>query len=308
MEKKIGTFISVGNAVQKFPRFWDIIHENLDLLPRPIVAQMGQEVNNIHMSFDEYFNYCDRNNFELYVKNTSVFITHAGVGNILLANSFKLKPYVIPRLSRNYEHVDDHQVELVDKIKEMGLVIQIDSINDLQKGLMANIHLLATKKIVIQRPNLIQGVDNYLIAAAIGGHLSEAIQFIGDKDNLLNYRIVTCAYRANEPNLSIDVFPDCHRSYLVPIRITQAIIYLWKRPEIKVIFTTGTAIGFVFVLAGALLGRRGVAVETLTRIKNHAKWFKLVSLIPRTVLYQYSWCEAKLFFPRKILNIDVRLE
>lgn len=53
----------------------------------------------------------------------SVVITHAGTGSVMLALSLGRKPVVVPRLRRFGEHVDDHQVQLVETLAEDGLVV-----------------------------------------------------------------------------------------------------------------------------------------------------------------------------------------
>jgi UDP-N-acetylglucosamine--N-acetylmuramyl-(pentapeptide) pyrophosphoryl-undecaprenol N-acetylglucosamine transferase len=52
-----------------------------------------------------------------------VIITHAGVGTCLEALSLGHRPIVLPRLAQHGEHVDDHQVELVESLLERSLAI-----------------------------------------------------------------------------------------------------------------------------------------------------------------------------------------
>lgn len=52
-----------------------------------------------------------------------VVVTHAGVGSILLATRAGHTPIVVPRLARNGEHVDDHQVELARALERDGRVV-----------------------------------------------------------------------------------------------------------------------------------------------------------------------------------------
>jgi UDP-N-acetylglucosamine transferase subunit ALG13 len=63
--------------------------------------------------------------FDLMAQNFSAaerVVTHAGVGSILLAIRHGHRPIVIPRLHRNGEHVDDHQVELAQRMAELQKV------------------------------------------------------------------------------------------------------------------------------------------------------------------------------------------
>jgi len=57
------------------------------------------------------------------MSEASVVITHAGTGTVMLALSLGRKPVVVPRLRRFHEHVDDHQLQLVESLAEDGMVI-----------------------------------------------------------------------------------------------------------------------------------------------------------------------------------------
>lgn len=66
------------------------------------------------MSFDEVKN---------HMKQASVVVTHAGTGSVMLALSLGIRPIVAPRYKIHGEHVDDHQLQLVDTLVKDGLVV-----------------------------------------------------------------------------------------------------------------------------------------------------------------------------------------
>jgi UDP-N-acetylglucosamine--N-acetylmuramyl-(pentapeptide) pyrophosphoryl-undecaprenol N-acetylglucosamine transferase len=49
-------------------------------------------------------------------------VTHAGVGSVLTSLAAGKRPVVLPRLRRYGEAVDDHQVELAERLSRDGLV------------------------------------------------------------------------------------------------------------------------------------------------------------------------------------------
>lgn len=63
-------------------------------------------------------------------------ITHAGVGSILLAIRHGHVPVVVPRLKRYGEHVDDHQVELVERLVAQERVLVAWEAEDLPGALL----------------------------------------------------------------------------------------------------------------------------------------------------------------------------
>lgn len=56
------------------------------------------------------------------VGRSRAFVTHAGVGSILVALSVGRRPIVVPRLKRYGEAVDDHQVSLAERLGAEDLV------------------------------------------------------------------------------------------------------------------------------------------------------------------------------------------
>ena len=66
-----------------------------------------------------------------HLRRADVVITHAGVGSILCATNAGHVPIVVPRLKRHGEHVDDHQVELIDELGRLGHVTVVREVAEL---------------------------------------------------------------------------------------------------------------------------------------------------------------------------------
>ena len=60
------------------------------------------------------------------VENADVIFCHAGVGIIGDCLNAGKTPVVIPRRSEFNEHVDNHQVEIVQWLEELKLVINLE--------------------------------------------------------------------------------------------------------------------------------------------------------------------------------------
>jgi UDP-N-acetylglucosamine transferase subunit ALG13 len=69
------------------------------------------------------------------VRSANAVVTHAGVGSILLALTNGKRPIVVPRRKQYGEAVDDHQVELGQRLDASGLVTLVDSPSDLASAL-----------------------------------------------------------------------------------------------------------------------------------------------------------------------------
>ncbi len=64
------------------------------------------------------------------IRRARVVVMHAGVGSIMTALANGKRPVVVPRLRRFGEAVDDHQLDLGRRLHESGLVVLVESPDD----------------------------------------------------------------------------------------------------------------------------------------------------------------------------------
>jgi UDP-N-acetylglucosamine--N-acetylmuramyl-(pentapeptide) pyrophosphoryl-undecaprenol N-acetylglucosamine transferase len=109
-----GTFVAAGTHGQGFGRLVDLVDEGerRGLLPSPVVRQLSPT-----MTAEE---------FRGHIASSRVVISHGGAGTVSLALAHGRKPLVLPRRREHGEHVDDHQVEMTDKLDELGMVVSLD--------------------------------------------------------------------------------------------------------------------------------------------------------------------------------------
>ena len=84
----------------------------------------------------EIFDLIDRDKFSNLIKKCDLLITHGGVGSILTGLKNNKKVIVCPRLSKYKEHMNDHQVQIVDRFYEAGYILKFnegDNLGDILK-------------------------------------------------------------------------------------------------------------------------------------------------------------------------------
>jgi len=69
------------------------------------------------------------------LRAADVVVTHAGCGSLFDAISLGQKPVVVPRLARFGEHVNDHQLELLDALSAEGRIIAVRDIAELPRAI-----------------------------------------------------------------------------------------------------------------------------------------------------------------------------
>ncbi len=124
-----GTFVSVGNCTQPFPRLLDAIAALGPSLPRPLVVQHGSGV--FTLTDATAIPFLPMADFEARVAEAELLILHAGAGSVIHAIRAGRMPVVMPRRAALGEHVDDHQLEFARTLDAAGRVVMAEAPADL---------------------------------------------------------------------------------------------------------------------------------------------------------------------------------
>lgn len=130
--------ITVGTQVQQFPR---IIEYGLKLIEKEkledyIFIQRGStDCQRLIDAFkgknkivcQQYFS-----DFSNILSQTDIVITHGGVGTIIQALQQQKKIFVVPRLSKYSEHIDDHQIEITTKLSSDNYLIKVLTFSEME--------------------------------------------------------------------------------------------------------------------------------------------------------------------------------
>ena len=73
------------------------------------------------------FNMLKPEDMKKYIINSSIVITHAGVGTIMECIEHNKDIIVLPRKEENGEHVNNHQEEIAFEMEKKGLLYKVDT-------------------------------------------------------------------------------------------------------------------------------------------------------------------------------------
>lgn len=73
--------------------------------------------------------------FRAKCEAADLMVSHAGIGNILLAIELQKSIILIPRLAQLKEHVDDHQMATVRRFKEKAGIVVVDDASELDEAI-----------------------------------------------------------------------------------------------------------------------------------------------------------------------------
>lgn len=114
-------FVTLGTQDKHFPRLLEAV-EKLEV-NEEIIAQVGS--TKFKSDKIKIFDYLDSEDFEKYMNDARVIISHAGVGTILKGVQLGKKMIVAARMKKYGEHVNDHQKQILDNFSSEGYILPL---------------------------------------------------------------------------------------------------------------------------------------------------------------------------------------
>lgn len=148
------TLVTLGTQHQEFTRLLDYI-EKSDLKGEIIVQAGYTKYESKRMKIFDFISFDE---MEKYIDKSDLVITHAGTGSIVMPLKKDKKVIACARLSKFGEHVDDHQVELVDVFYSEGYILKIDEDTSLNE-VLKNIKDFKPKKFVSNTEKFIENLE-----------------------------------------------------------------------------------------------------------------------------------------------------
>lgn len=88
-------------------------------------------------------------------------ITHGGVGSIIGSIEKGKKVIAVPRLKQYGEHVNNHQLDIVESFDKLGYIIGITDVSQLSDALQ-RIDTFEPKRYIPNTGNIIKIVENFI--------------------------------------------------------------------------------------------------------------------------------------------------
>lgn len=115
-------FIILGSQKFQFNRLLKKIDELVEreVIKDDVFAQIG--ASDYKPKNYEYKEFLSREEFSEKIDLCDLIITHGGTGSIIGAIKKGKKVIAVPRLAKYEEHVDDHQLQLLDQFSQLNLI------------------------------------------------------------------------------------------------------------------------------------------------------------------------------------------
>lgn len=128
--------VALGTQDKTFPRLIKAVEKQIELgnIKEEVIVQAGSTkyITNKMKIID----YLPEDEFIKLVKDANFVITHAGESNIRMGLKYNKKMIVAARLKKYKEHINDHQLQLLDFFAENGYIIPLKDFNKLDEAIV----------------------------------------------------------------------------------------------------------------------------------------------------------------------------
>src|SRR5574344_170808 len=126
-------FVILGTQDKEFPRLLNAIQKQIDngkiKCNEEIIVQAGStKFESKDMNIKDYIGVQE---FEKIIEKADLIICHAGVGTILTALKNNKPIIAAARLKKYGEHVNDHQLQILENFNKAGYVLALDDFEKL---------------------------------------------------------------------------------------------------------------------------------------------------------------------------------
>ena len=153
--------VLLGTQNNSFHRLLEEIQKNIDNgnIQEEVIVQKGYtkfQSKDMTM-YDEL----PIEKFNELIEKADLVITHGGVGSIINSITKGKKVIAVPRLKKYNEHVNDHQLDIIQTFDEMGYIIGIQEVQQLGEAIK-KVKEFKPKKYVKNTGNIIKMIEDFI--------------------------------------------------------------------------------------------------------------------------------------------------
>lgn len=132
-------FVTVGTQDKEFRRLLAEVERLIKCgkINETVVAQIGNtkfstdlDSNKMHL-----IEFTTPREVDTLIENASFIITHGGVATIIEGLNRGKKIIAVPRLKKYKEHVNDHQLQIIENFGNSGFIIGVQGVEELESAL-----------------------------------------------------------------------------------------------------------------------------------------------------------------------------
>ena len=153
--------VMLGTQNNSFHRLLEKIEELIknDVIKDNVIDQAGY--TKFKSDDMQIFDLIPRVKLEKYQNQADLIITHGGVGSIITSLKLGKKVIAIPRLHEYGEHVNNHQIEIVELFNNKGYIIGCMDLEKLEEALK-KVKEFEPKKYELDNHKMLNIIDEFI--------------------------------------------------------------------------------------------------------------------------------------------------
>lgn len=127
--------VTLGTQANSFERLLREIQVLIDehVINEEVIVQAG--TTEFQSKDMKIFDFIPIDQFNDLIKSCNLLITHGGVGSIITGLNNEKKVIAVPRYKKYGEHVNDHQLEIIENFNDKQFIIGIHEVNELKEAI-----------------------------------------------------------------------------------------------------------------------------------------------------------------------------
>ena len=153
--------VLLGTQNNSFYRLLEEVQKCIDedIIKDKVIVQAGS--TKFESKDMEVFNLIEQDKFNILMEQADTIITHGGVGSIVTAVKLGKKVIAVPRLKQYGEHVNDHQIQIVETFSNQGFIKGIKDVSELKETLR-EIDTFIPNKLEINTEHIINIIEDFI--------------------------------------------------------------------------------------------------------------------------------------------------
>ena len=132
-----------------------------NVINEEVVVQAGYTQYQPKNEKMKIIDFMPREELDTFEEKANFIITHGGVGSIITSLEKGKKVIAIPRLHQYGEHVNNHQIEIVEKFNKSGNIIGIQSVEELEEALK-KVQDFEPKPYIENNHKMLELIENFI--------------------------------------------------------------------------------------------------------------------------------------------------
>ena len=153
--------VMLGTQNNSFHRLLEEVQKCIDdkLIDEEVIVQAG--ATKFKSKDMKIFKLVSTKRLNEYIDNADYVITHGGVGSIVSCIKKGKKVIAVPRYSKYGEHVNDHQLQIIQTFDSQGFIKGIKDISELEEAIK-EIKDFKPQEFVSNTQNIINIIDDFI--------------------------------------------------------------------------------------------------------------------------------------------------